>query len=164
MSPPEVSPSLATTEVIFRKLLVAIDFGPQTSQVLKTAVAVAKSFRAEMLLVHAVCPVILGTGAEPVPADSYLIALEAARTRMADLVRREVALESIQHREIVEYAAAIELVGRKVHDERVDLVIAGSIGDVRQHQGVDAGKPFEQLQESGMRTALLDRIALYFSV
>ena len=32
------------------------------------------------------------------------------------------------------------------------------IGDVRQHQGVDAGKPFEQLQDSGMRSALLDRI------
>jgi conjugative relaxase-like TrwC/TraI family protein len=32
------------------------------------------------------------------------------------------------------------------------------IGDVRQHQGVDAGKPFEQLQESGMQSALLDRI------
>ena len=32
------------------------------------------------------------------------------------------------------------------------------IGDVRQHQGVDAGKPFEQLQESGMRSAALDRI------
>jgi conjugative relaxase-like TrwC/TraI family protein len=32
------------------------------------------------------------------------------------------------------------------------------IGDVRQHQGVDAGKPFEQLQESGMRSAMLDRI------
>jgi conjugative relaxase-like TrwC/TraI family protein len=32
------------------------------------------------------------------------------------------------------------------------------IGDVRQHQGVDAGKPFEQLRESGMRSALLDRI------
>jgi conjugative relaxase-like TrwC/TraI family protein len=32
------------------------------------------------------------------------------------------------------------------------------IGDVRQHQGVDAGKPFEQLQQSGMRSALLDRI------
>jgi ATP-dependent exoDNAse (exonuclease V) alpha subunit len=32
------------------------------------------------------------------------------------------------------------------------------IGDVRQHQGVDAGKPFEQLQESGMRSAILDRI------
>ena len=32
------------------------------------------------------------------------------------------------------------------------------IGDVRQHQGVDAGKPFEQLQQSGMRSSLLDRI------
>jgi conjugative relaxase-like TrwC/TraI family protein len=32
------------------------------------------------------------------------------------------------------------------------------IGDIRQHQGVDAGKPFEQLQESGMRSAVLDRI------
>jgi conjugative relaxase-like TrwC/TraI family protein len=32
------------------------------------------------------------------------------------------------------------------------------IGDTRQHQGVDAGKPFEQLQEGGMRTAQLDQI------
>ena len=32
------------------------------------------------------------------------------------------------------------------------------VGDVRQHQGVDAGKPFEQLQTSGMRSAVLDRI------
>lgn len=32
------------------------------------------------------------------------------------------------------------------------------IGDVRQYQGVRPGKPFEQLQESGMRSALLDRI------
>ena len=32
------------------------------------------------------------------------------------------------------------------------------IGDVRQHQGVEAGRPFEQLQEAGMRTATLDDI------
>jgi conjugative relaxase-like TrwC/TraI family protein len=32
------------------------------------------------------------------------------------------------------------------------------IGDTRQHQGVDAGKPFEQLQKAGMRTAQLDQI------
>jgi conjugative relaxase-like TrwC/TraI family protein len=38
-------------------------------------------------------------------------------------------------------------------DDKVLLV-----GDIRQHQGVDAGKPFEQLQEAGMRSALLDRI------
>jgi conjugative relaxase-like TrwC/TraI family protein len=32
------------------------------------------------------------------------------------------------------------------------------IGDIRQHQGVEAGRPFEQLQQAGMRTARLDEI------
>jgi conjugative relaxase-like TrwC/TraI family protein len=32
------------------------------------------------------------------------------------------------------------------------------IGDTRQHQGVDAGKPFEQLVHAGMQTAALDQI------
>jgi ATP-dependent exoDNAse (exonuclease V) alpha subunit len=32
------------------------------------------------------------------------------------------------------------------------------VGDTRQHQGVEAGKPFEQLQEAGMHTAQLDQI------
>jgi len=32
------------------------------------------------------------------------------------------------------------------------------IGDTRQHQGVEAGRPFEQLQDAGMRTAKLDEI------
>jgi conjugative relaxase-like TrwC/TraI family protein len=32
------------------------------------------------------------------------------------------------------------------------------VGDTRQHQSVDAGKPFEDLQQAGMRTAQLDQI------
>ena len=32
------------------------------------------------------------------------------------------------------------------------------IGDTRQHQGVDAGRPFEQMQQAGMRTSQLDQI------
>ena len=32
------------------------------------------------------------------------------------------------------------------------------IGDTRQHQGVDAGKPFEQMQEAGMQTTQLEKI------
>ncbi len=32
------------------------------------------------------------------------------------------------------------------------------IGDVRQHQGVDAGMPFEQLQANGLKTAVLEQI------
>ena len=32
------------------------------------------------------------------------------------------------------------------------------IGDTRQHQGVEAGRPFQQLQEAGMKTAKLEEI------
>ena len=32
------------------------------------------------------------------------------------------------------------------------------IGDTSQHQGVDAGKPFERMQAAGMQTSLLDKI------
>jgi ATP-dependent exoDNAse (exonuclease V) alpha subunit len=32
------------------------------------------------------------------------------------------------------------------------------IGDIRQHQGIEAGRPFQQLQEAGMQTARLDQI------
>jgi conjugative relaxase-like TrwC/TraI family protein len=46
--------------------------------------------------------------------------------------------------------AFLERLGR---DDRVLL-----IGDIRQHQGVEAGRPFEQLQQAGMRTAKLDEI------
>jgi ATP-dependent exoDNAse (exonuclease V) alpha subunit len=40
--------------------------------------------------------------------------------------------------------------------EEYDRVIF--VGDTRQHQGVEAGRPFQQLQEAGMQTAHLDDI------
>jgi conjugative relaxase-like TrwC/TraI family protein len=40
--------------------------------------------------------------------------------------------------------------------EEQDRVIF--VGDTRQHQGVEAGRPFQQLQEAGMQTAHLDEI------
>ncbi len=46
-----------------------------------------------------------------------------------------------------------DFLGRLGPNDRVLL-----IGDTRQHQGVEAGRPFEQLQEAGMRTAKLDEI------
>ena len=46
-----------------------------------------------------------------------------------------------------------EFLSRLAPQDRVLL-----IGDTRQHQGVEAGRPFEQLQEAGMRTAKLHQI------
>lgn len=46
-----------------------------------------------------------------------------------------------------------EFLERLGPNDRVVLV-----GDTRQHQAVEAGRPFEQLQDAGMRTAKLDEI------
>lgn len=46
-----------------------------------------------------------------------------------------------------------EFLSRLYRNDRVLLV-----GDVRQHEGVEAGRPFAQLQEAGMRTVKLDEI------
>lgn len=46
-----------------------------------------------------------------------------------------------------------DFLGRLGSGDRVLL-----IGDTRQHQGVEAGKPFEQLVNAGMKTAKLDKI------
>jgi conjugative relaxase-like TrwC/TraI family protein len=46
-----------------------------------------------------------------------------------------------------------EFLQRVAPQDRVLLV-----GDTRQHQGVEAGRPFQQLQEAGMRTAKLQEI------
>jgi len=46
-----------------------------------------------------------------------------------------------------------EFVHRLGKDDRVLLV-----GDTRQHEAVEAGRPFQQLQEAGMQTAKLDEI------
>src|ERR1700737_3806269 len=46
-----------------------------------------------------------------------------------------------------------DFLGRLDSRDRVVLV-----GDTRQHQGVEAGRPFEQLQEHSMQTAKLDEI------
>jgi ATP-dependent exoDNAse (exonuclease V) alpha subunit len=46
-----------------------------------------------------------------------------------------------------------EFLNRLGEHDRVLLV-----GDVRQHQAVEAGRPYQQLQEAGMQTARLDEI------
>jgi ATP-dependent exoDNAse (exonuclease V) alpha subunit len=52
-----------------------------------------------------------------------------------------------------EFTAKEQFLSRLGSHDRVLL-----IGDTRQHQGVEAGRPFEQLQQAGMRTAHLDEI------
>lgn len=80
-------------------------------------------------------------------------------TLQRHLVRGERSEEGQRHLYVLDESSLAstkqmhEFLHRLKEDDRVLLV-----GDARQHQGVEAGRPFEQLQEAGMRTAHLDEI------
>jgi len=75
------------------------------------------------------------------------------------LVRGEQSGEGQRHLYVLDESSLAstkqmhEFFHRLKEDDRVLLV-----GDKRQHQGVEAGRPFEQLQQAGMQTADLDEI------
>jgi conjugative relaxase-like TrwC/TraI family protein len=75
----------------------------------------------------------------------YLLQSQAAATAKILFFVDESSLASTKQMQ--------QFLARLPADSRVVLV-----GDIRQHQGVEAGKPYEQLQEAGMRTAKLDHI------
>jgi len=82
-----------------------------------------------------------------------------AATLQHHLAQGEHAHDGARHLYFVDESS---LAGTKqMHDffERLnenDRVVL--VGDTRQHQAVDAGRPFEQMQDAGMRTARLDEI------
>ncbi len=82
-----------------------------------------------------------------------------ARTLQAHLERGDDAPARERHLYVLDESS---LVGtRQMHDflerlDREDRVLL--VGDTRQHQAVEAGRPFEQLREAGLDVAHLDRI------
>lgn len=127
----EATPHLATTDVRFRRLLLAIDFSPQTKSVIHAAIAIAKCFNSELFLVNAATPMIYSAGAEFTPVDTLDVELEIAEARMQQLLAETPSLSAVKHHEIVAYAKPMDLIHQVVKEERINLVIAGSHGAAR---------------------------------
>ncbi|HWX55522.1 MAG TPA: MobF family relaxase [Verrucomicrobiae bacterium] len=82
-----------------------------------------------------------------------------ASTLQRHLARGQQAGEAEKHLYVLDESSLAstrqinEFLSRLGEQDRVLLV-----GDVRQHEAVEAGRPYHQLQEAGMRTAHLDEI------
>jgi conjugative relaxase-like TrwC/TraI family protein len=85
-----------------------------------------------------------------IPADTLQGFLARSRN-FADPTQRHLYM--VDESSLASTKQMRDFLGRIAPDDKVLL-----IGDTRQHQGVDAGKPFEQLQQAGMQTAQLDQI------
>ncbi len=124
----EVAPLLDTSEIQVTRLLAAVDFSVQTSCVMEVATTIANAFSSEVIVVNSATPLVYGTGAEPIPIETFDVNLDIAKSRMVELVKSSPALATLKHREIVAYADAGDLVEQVVRDQKVQLVIAGSHG------------------------------------
>lgn len=86
-----------------------------------------------------------------IPADTLQGFLARSNRQPADETSRHLYM--VDEASLTSTKQIREFLGKMGSQDKVLL-----IGDTRQHQGVDAGKPFEQLQQAGMRTVQLDRI------
>ena len=121
-------PRLASSDVQFHRILLAIDFSVHTHQVIVAAIQIAGDSHSKLFLVHAAAPLVYGTGAEPIPIETSDVNLETAQACMAELFKNEPQLAALPHKEIMAHAGTLELIQQVIEDEDIDLVIAGSHG------------------------------------
>lgn len=124
----QTTPQRSPASIAFRNILLAIDFSPQTEAVLAAGLQLAALFQARLFLVHAATPGVYGTGAEPVPLETFDVNLNIANAEMQELVQNHPALAEFPHEEIVSYAMPADLIEHVIRERSIELVIAGSHG------------------------------------
>ena len=121
-------PHLATSEIIFSRILVATDFSKPATQALKMAILISQVFGAKLSLVHAATPTAYGIDTGPVPTEVLNADLDADKEQINQLVLSEPGLSQLKPSITVAYAEAIELINQVSRKERTDLIVVGSHG------------------------------------
>ena len=121
-------------ESLFRKILVPIDFSPCSEEAFRVALTLAKTFQAELLLLHVVDTSALATfnqlGLLAVPSDAQgqkRRLRHHARLNVRRLLEVEAAKGVTAKRIIVEGGPFVEI-AKTARIEKVDLVVMGSYG------------------------------------
>jgi nucleotide-binding universal stress UspA family protein len=121
-------PHLATSEIIFSRILVATDFSKPAAQALKMAILISHTFGAKLSIVHAATPVGYGIDTGPVPPEVLKANLDADKEEINQLVLSEPGLSQLKPSITVAYAETIDLIHQVSRKEKADLIVVGSHG------------------------------------
>jgi universal stress protein A len=114
-----------------RRILHPSDFTSFSRAALRKAIEMAKSNRAELLLVHVVSPIV------PVPGDAYISprmydelagSARAAAQKQLDKLAAQVKKARVKSRSFVLEGAPAEEIVRFAKGRRVDLIVMGTHG------------------------------------
>jgi len=119
---------LATSEILFSRILIATDFSKSANQALKVAFSLCQLFGAKLSLVHASIPTAFGIDAASVPFEVLGADLEADKEQMNQLVLSEPGLSALTPKTVVAYSDAVNLINQTAKDDRADLIVVGSHG------------------------------------
>lgn len=124
----ESSPHLATTEILFNRILVATDFSKPAAQALRVAMSIRQAFGAKLTLLHASIPPVFNVDSGPIPEDILTADLEADKFEMKNLVSNEPELKELSPDTVVGFGEVVDLVNTTCKTDKVDLVVVGSHG------------------------------------
>jgi nucleotide-binding universal stress UspA family protein len=128
LSAVDQEPHLATSEIIFSRILVATDFSQPATLALKMAILISQTFGAKLSIVHAATPVVYGIDTGPVPIEVLNADLDADKKQVNQLVSSEPGLSELKPSITVAYAETIDLIHQVSRKEKTDLIIVGSHG------------------------------------
>lgn len=123
----ELAEPMKVKEISFKRILFATDFTDASNRALNHAVAFAKRYDAELLVVHAVAP----EPREPVPLDPLPRELDAewmeADQEMARLAK-SAAFDGVAHKEIVRRGDVVDVIADVIRKQKCDLLLTGTHG------------------------------------
>lgn len=121
-------------ESLFKKILVPIDFSPCSEEAFRVALTIARTFQAELLLLHVIDTGALTTfnqlGLLAVPSDAQgqkRRLRHYARLNVRRLLESEAAKGVTARRIVLEGGPFVEI-AKLARMEKVDLVVMGSYG------------------------------------
>ncbi len=121
-------------ESLFRKILVPVDFSPCSEEAFRVALTLAKTFQAQLLLLHVIDTSALATfnqlGLLAVPSDAQdqkRRLRHHARLHVRRLLESEPAKGVTVTRTVLEGGPVVEI-AKTARMEKVDLVVMGSYG------------------------------------
>ena len=121
-------------ESLFTKILVPVDFSSCSEEAFRVALALARTFQAELLLLHVIDTSALATynqlGLLPVPSDAQgqkRRLRHHARLNVRRLLESESTKDVTVTRIVLEGGPFVEI-AKTARMEKVDLVVMGSYG------------------------------------
>lgn len=109
----------------YRKILCPIDFDDNSMRALDKAVEIARQFKSEIILVHAV-PIVLQFSDYPIPADLYEEEEKASRAKLQKIETQKLA--GIGHESAVYYGDVAYSILQAVDKFHPDLLVMATHG------------------------------------